>query len=71
MTHMPSSSQSFQVTVPTRAAVEDVAWYGKPSSRPDEQSQWDVFSIATGPVPDDDVEWPCSAGHVASRAVRR
>ena len=31
--------------------------YGKPSLRPDEQGQWDVFSLVTGPVPDEDVEW--------------
>jgi hypothetical protein len=83
MPHMPSSSQSFQVTVPTRAAAEELAgalafrghrlvairevdhfskdassfWYGKPSMRPDEQGQWDVFSVATGPVPDADEDW--------------
>lgn len=32
-------------------------WYGKPSLRPDEQDHWDVFSVASGPVPDDDLEW--------------
>jgi hypothetical protein len=83
MTHMPSWSQSFLVTLPTREAAEEVAdvlaarghrlvairevdhfikdpsssMHDKPSLRPDEHGQWDVFSIATGPVPDDDVEW--------------
>lgn len=32
-------------------------WYGKPSLRPDEQGHWDVFSVASGPVPDDDLAW--------------
>ena len=32
-------------------------WYGRPSVRPDEQGLWDVFSIATGPMPDSDAEW--------------
>jgi hypothetical protein len=83
MPYMPSLSQSFQVTVPTKAAAEELAealafrghrlvairevdhfskdassvWYGKPSMRPDEQGQWDVFSVATGPVPDADEDW--------------
>jgi hypothetical protein len=80
---MPEWSQSFQVTVPTSAAAQDVAdalaarghrlvavrevdhfqkdpssfWYRKPSSRPGEAGHWDVFSVATGPVPDDDANW--------------
>ncbi|TDC16618.1 hypothetical protein [Kribbella albertanoniae] len=83
MPYVPSVSQSFQVTVPTRGAAEELAgalavrghrlvairevdhfskdassfWYGKPSMRPDEQGQWDVFSVATGPVPDADEDW--------------
>lgn len=83
MPYMPSTSQSFHVTVPTRDAAEELAgalafrghrlvairvvdhfskdpssvWYGKPSMRPDEQGQWDVFSVATGPVPDADENW--------------
>lgn len=83
MTHMPSSSQSFQITIPTRSVAEEMAdalaarghllvairevdhflkdpsssWHGRPSLRPGEPGQWDVFSLATGPVPDDDVEW--------------
>ena len=32
-------------------------WYGKPSLRPDEQDHWDVLSVASGPVPDNDLEW--------------
>ncbi|MET7279508.1 hypothetical protein ABZS29_14830 [Kribbella sp. NPDC005582] len=83
MPYLPSFAQSFRVTVPTRAAAEELAcalalrghrlvairdvdhfskdpssfWYGKPSMRPDEQGQWDVFSVATGPVPDADEHW--------------
>jgi hypothetical protein len=32
-------------------------WFGKPTMRPHEQGQWDVTSIATGPLPDDDERW--------------
>jgi hypothetical protein len=95
MPHMPSWSQSFQVTVPTRAAAEELAgalafrghrlvairevdhfskdassvWYGKPSMRPDEQGQWDVFSVATGPVPDADEDWWRAQEHQAVRQL--
>ena len=32
-------------------------WFGKPTMRPREQGHWDVTSIATGPLPDDDERW--------------
>lgn len=32
-------------------------WFGKPTMRPHEQGQWDVGSVATGPLPDDDESW--------------
>ena len=32
-------------------------WFGKPTMRPHEQGQWDVTSVATGPLPDDDERW--------------
>lgn len=32
-------------------------WFGKPTMRPHEQGQWDVTSVATGPLPDDDEGW--------------
>ena len=40
-------------------ALRDPAssWFGKPTMRPHEQGQWDVTSVATGPLPDDDERW--------------
>lgn len=35
----------------------DSWWFGKPTMRPLDQSQWDVTSIATGPLPDEDERW--------------
>jgi len=32
-------------------------WFSKPTMRPREQGHWDVTSIATGPLPDDDERW--------------
>lgn len=32
-------------------------WFGKPTMRPHEQGQWDVTSVATGPLPDADQRW--------------
>ena len=33
------------------------SWFGRPTMRPHEQGRWDVTSIATGPLPDDDERW--------------
>jgi hypothetical protein len=94
LTYLPSRAVSFTVTVPTRAAAEDLAdalaarghllvavrevdhflkdpasfWYGKPTSRPEDQGKWDVFSLVAGPVPDDDTAWWSA---VEEQAVRR
>lgn len=35
----------------------DSFWFGKPTMRPHEQGQWDVTSVATGPLPDEDEGW--------------
>lgn len=32
-------------------------WFDKPTMRPHEQGQWDVTSVATGPLPDEDERW--------------
>lgn len=39
------------------AQQPDSSWYDKPTSRPDEQGMWDVFSLADGPLPSDDENW--------------
>lgn len=33
------------------------SWFGKPTMRPHEQGRWDVTSVATGPLPDEDERW--------------
>ncbi|TQM62888.1 hypothetical protein [Humibacillus xanthopallidus] len=45
------------------------SWFGKPTMRPHEQGQWDVTSVATGPLPDDDESWWQAQEDAAVRRV--
>ncbi|WP_404381590.1 hypothetical protein LL946_13820 [Knoellia locipacati] len=46
-------------------------WFGRPPIRPAEQGHWDVSSVATGPLPDDDERWWHAQEDVAVRRIAR
>ena len=46
-------------------------WFGRPLLRPDEEGHWDVTSVATGPLPDDDERWWHAQEDEAVRRIAR
>lgn len=46
-------------------------WFGKPPMRPAEQGHWDVSSVATGPLPDEDERWWHAQEDEAVRRIAR
>lgn len=46
-------------------------WFGRPLLRPEEEGQWDVSSVATDPLPDDDERWWHAQEDEAVRRIAR